>query len=254
MQIYALCLALANAELLFRIGMMSHIKQIHYNKKLVEININSEADESVFSEIFTEHEYKILEEVIVCAKSPIIDIGAHVGMFSIFCAVLNPTMQVFAYEPDEDNFAAMKENLKLNNVRNVSMKNVAVGAKMGERILYISKDSHNHSLLGAEAAGDFSGAEKNVQAVTLERILQQNRLASVSLVKMDCEGAEFEILENLSAEAFAVVENFYVECHRYSYDMNPVKLRDIFKKNGFKVETWSNHYDKRMGFIWARRS
>lgn len=232
---------------------MPYKKKIVYNKKQVEITINSDADESVFSEIFAEREYKMLEPVIMKAKSPIIDIGAHVGMFSVYCSVLNPKMQIFAYEPDEDNFAAMKENLQDNNVKNVTAKNVAVGGEIEQRIMYVSNDSHNHSLLSAEAAGDFSGEEKLVNVVTLERILEQNRLASVSLVKMDCEGAEFEILENLSAEAFAVVENFYVECHRYTFEMSPKKLQDIFQKHGFKVEMWSNHYDKRMGFIFAHR-
>lgn len=232
---------------------MPYKKKIVYNKKQVEITINSDADESVFSEIFTEREYKVIESVIEKAKNPIIDIGAHVGMFSVYCAVLNPAVKVFAYEPDEDNFAAMKENLQLNNVKNVVMKNVAVGAEIGERVLFVSRDSHNHSLLSEEASGDFSGEEKLVNVVTLERILEQNKLTRVSLVKMDCEGAEFEILENLSAAAFAAVDNFYVECHRYTYEMNPAKLRDIFQKNGFRVEMWSNHYDSRMGFIFAKR-
>lgn len=232
---------------------MPYNKKIVYNKKQVEITINSDADESVFSEIFAEREYKIIEPVIVAAKNPIIDIGAHVGMFSVYCAVLNPAVKIFAYEPDEDNFEAMKENLQLNNVKNVVMKNVAVGSSIGQRTLYVSRDSHNHSLLSAEASGDFSGEEKEVQVVTLERILEQNKLTRVSLVKMDCEGAEFEVLENLSAAAFDAVENFYVECHRYTYEMNPTKLRDIFQKNGFRVEMWSNHYDSRMGFIFARR-
>lgn len=232
---------------------MSHIKNIVYNKKQVKITINSEADESVFGEIFQEREYKIIEPVIVKASAPIIDIGAHVGMFSIYCAVLNPVTKIFAYEPDEENFDAMKENLQLNHVKNVTMKNVAIGGVVGQRTLFVSRDSHNHSLLSAEAAGDFSGEEKDVQVVTLERILKQNRLQRVSLVKMDCEGAEFEILENLGENGFAMVDNFYVECHRYTQEMNPLKLRDIFQKHGFRVEMWSNHYDKRMGFIWAKR-
>lgn len=232
---------------------MPYKKKIQYNKKNVEITINSDADESVFGEIFQEREYKMLEPVITKAAAPIVDIGAHVGMFSVYCSVLNSGVRIFAYEPDEDNFAAMKDNLQDNNVKNVVAKNVAVGAEIGQRTLFVSNDSHNHSLLSAEAAGDFSGEEKDVQVVTLTRILEQNRLERVSLVKMDCEGAEFEILLNLPDEVFKKVDNFYVECHRYTYEMNPDKLRDIFQKNGFRVEMWSNHYDKRMGFIWARR-
>lgn len=232
---------------------MSYKKQTHLNKRLIEININSDADESVFNEIFTEREYKILDSFIVAVKSPIIDIGAHVGMFSVYCSCFNPMMQIFAYEPDSENYAAMKENLKLNNARNVFIKNVAIGAEVGERILYLSRDSHNHSIIGAEGAGDFSGVEKKVQAVTLERILEQNRLASVSLVKMDSEGAEFEIFENLPATVFAAVENFYVEYHEYSDEMCGAKLEKIFCKNGFKVEMKPSFYSKRMGFILARR-
>lgn len=232
---------------------MTYKKQAHLNKCLIEININSEADESVFNEIFTEREYKILDSMILNARSPIIDIGAHVGMFSVYCFCCNPTMQVFAYEPDIENYAAIKENLKLNNVRNVLIKNVAVGAQGGERILYLSRDSHNHSIMGAESAGDYSGVEKKVQVVTLERILEQNRLASVSLVKMDCEGAEFEILENLPVSIFAAVENFYVEYHEYSDEMSGAKLKEIFRKNGFKVEMRPSFYSKRMGFILASR-
>lgn len=232
---------------------MSYKKQIHYNKKLVEINISSDADESVFNEIFTEREYKMLEPIIVGAKAPIIDIGAHIGIFSVYCAVLNSKMQIFAYEPNAENYAAMKENLKENEVRNVACKNVAVGGQIGDRILYISKDSHNHSLISEEASGDFSGVEKKVPTTTLARILEQNRLASVSLVKMDCEGAEFEILENLPASVFAAVANFYVEYHEYADNMRAPRLREIFQKNGFKVEMRPSHYDKRMGFVFARK-
>lgn len=232
---------------------MSYKKQTHLNKRLIEININSDADESVFGEIFIEREYKILDSLIAKARSPIIDIGAHVGMFSIYCSCFNPTTQIFAYEPDAENYAAMKENLRLNNARNVFIKNVVVGAEASERILYLSRDSHNHSIVGAECAGDFSGVKKKVQAMSLERILEQNRLSSVSLVKIDCEGAEFEVLENLPAGVFAAVENFYVEYHEYSDEMKPARLKEIFQKNGLKVEMRPSFYDKRMGFILARR-
>jgi len=239
---------------------MSHKKRIVYNKKNIEIEINSDADESVFGEIFQEREYKILEPIIEKANGAILDIGAHTGMFSIYCAALNSAVKIFAYEPDEANFTTMKENFRLNNVKNVKAKNVAVGASLGERVLYLSRDSHNHSILSVEATGDFSGEEVKVQAVNLERIFAQNHLEKVNLVKMDCEGAEFEILESLFESAdggraiFSKIENFYVECHRYTQEMNPVKLMEIFKRAGYKTEMWSNHYDKRMGFILARRS
>lgn len=217
------------------------------------IRIDSDADVSVFNEIFVDKEYRILDKIILEAKYPIIDIGAHTGMFSIYARMLNDVVPIFAYEPDEMNYANMKLNLKENGIKNVYTKNVAVAGKVAERTLYLSKDSHNHSIVNSESSGDFSGEEKKVFATTLTKIFGQNRLNAVSLVKMDCEGAEFEIIKNLPEDLFNKIAVFYVEYHNYGTDTDPKVLVEIFKRNGFKTEIRQSFYDKRMGFILSKR-
>ncbi len=215
--------------------------------------IDSEADGSVFYEIFTEREYKILDNIISKASSPILDIGAHVGMFSIYANCFNSDVQIYAFEPEERNFTALKNNFKENVVKNVIAKNVAVAAEIGVREFNISSDSHNHSLIKIENEDGEVFPIKKVSCTTIEQIFLKNNLQSVSLVKMDCEGAEFEILANLKPEILAKIGAIYIEYHQYGTQMNPEVLRQILIENGFKVQMKPSHFDKKFGFILAVR-
>ncbi len=226
---------------------MSCWKEVFFNKKKLSFEIDSNADESVCGEIFVEREYRVVEDLIVRAVEPVIDIGAHKGMFSVYVRTLNPCVPIFAYEPEEKNFAALKKHLKMNHVEGVVCKNLAVVGDGGDarRPLYLSEDSHNYSLIDAVGDGDF----KNVDTVSLTSILR--KVGKCALVKMDCEGAEFEILRSLGTENFALVSAFYVEYHEYAQDMRGTELKKILEKNGYKVVMRPSSYDKRMGFILA---
>lgn len=239
-------------------------EQIKFNGKSLTVGIFSDADSSVFREIFVEREYRIVEPMIIRAYAPILDIGAHKGFFSLYVRALNPKVTVFAFEPESENFAAMKENLKQNHVQGVVCKNLAVvgsenaDGAYGSRTLYLSEDSHNHSLFtpGGDSMilkNDSQNKTQTVQATSLERIFEKYHLEKVALIKMDCEGAEFEILENLSVEVAQKIDSFYIEYHEYKENMKGAKLADLLRKFGFKVESKPSHYDKRMGFILAKK-
>ena len=225
------------------------MKQVKFGNRLLNVNLNSEADKSVFYEIFEARDYKILDEIMKNAKWPILDLGAHIGLFSLYASVLNPLVKILTFEPEENNFGSLKKNFKLNKINNVIAKNVAVSSKEGEVVLNLSEDSHNHSLVQVD---DYFIGEKKVQCTTLEKIFEKNRVEKCTLIKMDVEGAEFDILENLPSEIFSKIQNFYIEYHEYSSEMNPQKLIQILQKNGFKVQSKKSSYDKRFGFIFAR--
>ncbi len=223
-------------------------RQFKFGGRLLNFILHDDADKSVFYEVFEARDYQVLERIIKVAKSPILDLGAHKGFFSLYAAVLNPDVKIFAFEPESANFAVLKEHLKINKIDNVVAKNLAVASEEGQRELFLSDDSHNHSLLNIDNA-----KTSFVQATTLEKIFEKNNIAKCSLVKIDVEGAEFEILENLSAEVFQKVDNFYVEYHKYTDDVQPEVLVKLFSKNGFKVKIEQSRYDKRFGFILAGR-
>jgi len=223
-------------------------KQTVLNKQRIKIETNGDADESVFHEIFTERGYQDVDQEIKNAKSTILDIGAHIGVFSIYANALNPTVRIIAFEPEEKNYQLLKKNLKTNNASNVIPRNIAIAATEGQKTLYISEDSHNHSL--DENAKNIISSKK-VQGTTLENII--TKTGKIDLIKMDCEGAEFEIIKSLSPETFAKIDAFVIEYHEYSIGNNPKDLKQILERNKFKVQLSQSKYDKRMGFIRAIR-
>lgn len=214
------------------------------NKEVI-IKTISDADNSVFEEIFTDREYNILDEKIKDAASLIVDIGAHIGCFSVYASILNPKTKILAFEPDENNYKLLKENLQLNNAKNVQSKNLAVTSKEEVRIINVSEDSHNHSFYNTEN----KISERKIQTTTLQKILKND--ARVDVVKIDCEGSEFEILRNLSEEDFEKIKTIYIEFHEFDESMRRSELKTILEKNGFQTRISESRYDKRFGFILA---
>ncbi|PIZ75530.1 hypothetical protein COY05_03770 [Candidatus Peregrinibacteria bacterium CG_4_10_14_0_2_um_filter_38_24] len=230
-------------------------KHVKIFGKDVEVLVETDADNSVFEEIFVDRDYGVCDEVMRKASGAILDIGAHKGYFSIYASVLNSVVKIFAYEPEEKNFVVLKENLKMNRVKNVFAKNVAVNGNDGMCELFLSEDSHNHSVVG-------KGVSKKVNCVSLQTIVEKHLAREgcgfVDLVKMDCEGAEFEIFESLDSyvggtEIFKKIKSFCLEYHEFLPEMRAERLVNILKKYGYKVEVKKSHYDSRMGMIWARK-
>ena len=155
---------------------------------------------------------------------------------------LNERAKVFAYEAEGSNLALMKENLKRNRVRGVVAKNLAVSEGGGMRKFYINEDSHNHSLV----RGDWECVE--VGSVAFSDLL--DRYGEIDLVKMDIEGAEFEIFRSLDLGKLKGVGTLYVEYHEYEGKV--VELKEILGKVYGSVRVFPSKYDNRMGIVLAR--
>lgn len=217
----------------------------------LDLNLPDEAAFWVYEEIFEDRWYRVIDDVLKGA-SVILDVGAHIGFFVIYARLLNARAKVFAYEPLETNFSVMKENLKRNGFSDVACKNVAVCASFGMREIYVNEDSHNHSFYLVPVSGE----KKKVNILSIVSILEKLRkegILNIDLVKLDCEGSEFEILQSLKIEHFVRIRCFYIEFHEYEEGMERQKLVKILQSAGYKVKIWPSKFDERMGFILAKR-
>lgn len=230
-------------------------REYKFGKRVFKFDLKSDADKSVFSEIFLDRDYAVVDEIIRGAENCVIDIGAHIGLFSMYVRGLNDNVKIFAYEPAPENFSEMKKHFKENDVDGVFVKNVAVSAVNGEMELFLSEDSHNHSLLNLFGKAYFK--KMKVLTVNMEKIFEKdlvrNGVEFCDLVKMDCEGAEFEILEGMGGELFKKIGAFYIEYHEYSDDKNHFEIEGLLEKNGFKVRSAKSRYDNKLGFIFASK-
>lgn len=164
--------------------------------KSFQVFIRDLADESVVAEIFKHHEYRSADEAIKNATYPIIDAGSHAGFFSLYVRSLNPEVKIIAVEPEAKNIEQFIIHLKNNVIGNVEIINAALGGSTGSRSFYQSLDSHNHSLITK------TETETTVPTFSLSDLFKKCIIERVSLLKMDIEGAEYEILQSVGSEFF----------------------------------------------------
>ena len=131
-----------------------------------------------------------LDDLDLKSGDVVVDIGAHKGVVSCYLAKRYPGIKVYAYEPLEDNFNALLENIALNGVE-VEANHCAVTGDGRDVTLYYS----NGNTGGANIYGGGYEPVKHIGSVKFADVL--GRFEQIALLKIDCEGAEYELDLNL---------------------------------------------------------
>jgi len=152
------------------------------------------------------------------ANYTVVDIGAHIGSFSIFASTHANAVKVYSYEPQQENFRYLTENIKLNGLENIKAFQLAVSGSRGKVRLYTDgKRSTAHSTTIP------TRSYEEVNCVTLDDVLDNNQIQNCDLLKMNCEGAEYEILFSTPKSTLARVKNISLEWH----DVPPYHIDDL---------------------------
>jgi FkbM family methyltransferase len=129
----------------------------------------------------------------------VIDIGAHMGRYTIIGAKRVGTKgKVIAIEANPSNFEMLKSNIKLNQLNNIIPLNYAVYSKETKLKLYLPAEGSGHTIYNTVISDRATNEEKFVEinANTLDYLLQSKGIKSeVNWIKIDVEGAEFEVLK-----------------------------------------------------------
>lgn len=121
----------------------------------------------------------------------VIDIGAHVGVVSIYLAKKHPEISITAYEPTAANYERLVRNIEANGVKNVKPIKMAFTGD-GREITLSGDPSINTG--GMSAFTTPNGHSQTAVSTTLNSLFA-NGIERVKLLKIDCEGAEYEILQ-----------------------------------------------------------
>lgn len=225
-------------------------KEVKIFGKTLRLSMRNDGDLAIANELFLDHQYQQCDPVIKVAKSAILDIGGHLGFFSLMASTLNPTVPIYSFEPHEGNFKLLKENLKNNRVRNVKAKQLAVSDQIAELELQISQEDLNHSM---ERALEPTGQTQKVQTITLEKIFEKNRIDHCELLKLDCEGSEFKIIYGSPKSLFKKIDHIFLEYHDWTPGENHQKLKSYLLNLGYQVQAFPNHKIKELGFLWCKK-
>lgn len=216
----------------------------------LKIYVESSEEFFIVKEVFVEKDYNLLsnENLVV------FDIGMNIGISSLFFALNKNVDKIYSFEPVVTTYNQALYNLELNPT--YSGKIEAFNFGMGgfsrvEKVLYNSQAKGN---CGIRLESSLVIDKKNAKEIdiTIKDInevlpaLMAKHSGQQKVLKIDCEGAEYEIIQKLNdANLFNDISVLLIEWH----DKGPKILEDLLIANDFRVV--SRHLTSISGMIYA---
>jgi FkbM family methyltransferase len=210
------------------------------NGKQLLLSRQGSLDMIVLFQVFCEKVYPIVKNTVV------LDVGANIGLFSLFAA-FSGARRVYAFEPNREAYQYILENIRQNNLQDVIIAyNYAVTSRSHEVVAIPRVASPMNRIIYGRALID---EYESVNTISVDDIVSNDDISHVDLLKMDCEGSEYDILAGMSESAFSRIDRIIVEYH----DGKPEEIDDNLKRHGFKQERKVPETEQ-MGMLWFRKS
>jgi FkbM family methyltransferase len=153
----------------------------------------------------------------------IIDCGANIGLSIIYLKRMFPDAEIIAFEPDEENFNLLQKNIKSFDYKNIKALKEAVWIE--NTTLQFAGEGSMSSRIHAEV----SNHTVPVKAIRLKDFLDR----PVDFLKIDIEGAEFQVLMDI-ADQLKYINNLFLEYHGAFHQNNELtKIFSLLVDNGF---------------------
>lgn len=191
------------------------------NGKVIKLSFPEEKGVFIdFVSIFLDDDYN-LAKIKTKKISTVVDIGANVGFFSIAARLAFPNAKIFSYEPNNhlkgylyDNFLELNIELQMN----------AVSRDSGRIELHNCGDSNQSRVV--------SNKEGSIEMCSLESVIKKTG-GQIDLLKMDCEGSEWSILED--SKLLQKINNITFEYHLWANGEAHSYPLYLLRKNGFRI-------------------
>lgn len=151
-----------------------------------------------------------------------IDVGAWIGPLSLFAS--SSYKNVIAFEPDTKAFTELVNNIKLNNLTNITAYNVACSAETGKKLLYITTPCDSISSLVPREYPEITSTEM-VNTIALDPFLRN--IDNVGLVKIDIEGGEVILLPALADYLNEFKPPIYLSFHPFWFTDKSNKINEL---------------------------
>lgn len=177
-----------------------------------------------FKEIFI---YQVYRFTTTQMSPTIIDCGSNIGLSVLFFKLICPDAKVLSFEPEPLNVGFLQRNVCNNQLENVLVYPLALSNKVGEE-LFRKNNVEEGSLRGSLFS--WRGNENTIKVQT--DMLSQYINEPVALVKMDIEGAELLVIEELILkDKMHFIDQLILEYHQVKEGADVQVLIDLMKKN-----------------------
>ncbi len=212
----------------------TNLNALQFNYKGIEIQLYGSLDNGDIVDVFLHCDYSWLNS----NNKIVLDIGANIGDSSIYFA-LNNAKKVIALEPYPYSYNYALKNININNLNDkITLLNAGYGEDSEIKV-----DENKITDAGTDLKPSKNG--KNIKLYSLKTLINEYNLNNEDLLlKMDCEGCEYNLL-NEDNDVLRKFKRIQIEYH-YGYD----KLINKLKACNFKVQFTQPKKIKEMSLGW----
>lgn len=181
----------------------------------------------------------------------VIDVGAGLGDFTVYAAQVANT-KLLAFEPFPESFKLLIKNVALNRAQNIIVYPDAVSSTQGTLLLDMA-GGEPLQFQSSNAPVTKPESQIEVNARSLAEALLETGQGTCALLKLDCEGAEYNILMESPAEVLAKINRIVMEYHDGATAYSHQDLVLYLEASGYKVQTFANPVHANLGYLRAER-
>ena len=151
-------------------------------------------------------------------KKVIIDIGANIGFFTYYALIKCPNSRIISVEADPSNFIVLHQNIFINKLNSrVDLFNNIVSSSLEEKMVFYLSENPGWSSI-YKARGAIDGNPIELSSINLSKLFSDNNLEVIDVLKIDVEGAEYDIIINDNFLEHHNVNEIYVEVDKHPRD------------------------------------
>jgi FkbM family methyltransferase len=188
---------------------------------------------SVFLGVYEEKELDVLLGLEFPEEMIFWDVGANVGIYSVLFGKKFPVGKVIAFEPNVSLHVLLTQNLDLNGVNNVRIENFALSNAIGVGQIEISNGRAGAGKIKSTLAEDYE--DKSFPIITGDMYVKDFPEAIPSLIKIDVEGHEPEVIEGLSHVLRQYKPVLMIEVFGNLWDLNREEIWDQMLNDLFNI-------------------
>lgn len=197
-------------------------------------------DLGVVNEAFILNPYLGRGHLTIPPNGVVVDVGANIGDFTLQAARQCPDGRVIAVEPVGEHVRILQDHARMNQIPQVTCIHGALGGGSGTTQIAVDGPQSGRRATATQS--------EVVRVMTLPALMDEHRLARIDLLKLDCEGAEWDILP----AAERVLPRIRQICMEYHCERGwtPDRLAGWLRERGYRVWHTSGSWN---GLLWAVR-
>lgn len=232
---YRTCQLFRNPLQIFLTRSSSSFQELYLRNGLIFRVADRETTVPSIAEVWWHRVYGDLNHLQNLSAPVIIDIGAHIGSFTLLSLHTFPTAFLYSFEPDQTSYACLVENVRRNNFASRCITvHKALWSDSTPRTFYTrEKNSPRNSLFQPNST--IANSQTTVACTTITNILNDYNISVCDLLKVDTQGAEFEIILSTPERYFQKIRSIVLEYHVNIPNYKPEVLFTFLQRQGYKV-------------------